>query len=266
MVCWLYCCFSSQASLRRGRDACEAHGTLAGTEHKLRTVQLLYLPECSKTYQGSGVENRGQPFSEHCSSGSREQEAQSCVPRYVFSSYGTIILPVSRTLLLTHHRLIRGGSWSHMCCILRSWSLLVPWNYISSSMGYCDIYLGRLYSIYWGHPFIKCIPKDNYYSLLPHYSWTLGPPNLKFCIRYWVEYYKKQQKCPIPSKNVLETPVPGGGFVWTHHVFDLIWLANKVTHLETYTQKRPTDLCPLKRVKFTGPKGKYICELASGMA
>lgn len=72
-------------------------------QHKLRTVQLLYLPECSKTYQGSGVQNRGQPFSEHCSSGSREKEAQSCVPCYVFSSYGTIILPVSRTLLLTHH-------------------------------------------------------------------------------------------------------------------------------------------------------------------
>ncbi|VCX10263.1 unnamed protein product [Gulo gulo] len=123
----------------------------------LRTVQVLYLPKCSKSYQGSGVQNRAQPFSEHCPNGSREQEAQSCVPHYVFSSYGTSVLPVSRTLLLTHHRLIWGGALSHMCCILRSWSLLITWNYISSSMGYCDICLGRLYSIYWRHPFLKWV-------------------------------------------------------------------------------------------------------------
>lgn len=61
-----------------------------------------------------------------------------------------------------------------------------------------------------------------------------------------------------------------GGFVLTDLVFGLICLANNVTRLEIHvkatTMDWALDLCSLRRVKLTGPKGQYICELDSIVA
>lgn len=61
-----------------------------------------------------------------------------------------------------------------------------------------------------------------------------------------------------------------GAFVLSHLVFGLICLGNNVTRLEIHvkatTMDWALDLGSLRRVKFTGPTGQYICELTSIVA